>query len=234
VVHVGSNCIEDAKTLAAQAEKLGAVACSALAPSYFKPRDVPTLVDCMASIASAAPSLPFYYYEISTMTGIALSPSEFLAVAAERIPNLAGLKFTNSNLMEYQLCLGSCGGAFDVPFGFDEMLLGALALGAKGAVGSTYNFAVPIYQRLIAAFEVGDFAGARQQQMRSVQLIQLLAAHGFMGAAKSVMGMIGVPVGPARLPNTNPTAAQADGLRAKLEKLGYFDWIKKRPASGNT
>ena len=225
VVHVGGNCLEDAKMLAMQAEKMGASAVSALAPCYFKPRDVTLLVDCMATVANAAPSLPFYYYEIPTMTGITLSPSEFLTRAAEKIPNFAGLKFTSSNLMEYQLCRNFHDGAFDVPFGFDEMLLGALALGAKGAVGSTYNFAAPIYQRLMAAFASGDLAAAREEQMRSVELIQLLAGYGFMGATKAVMEMLGVPVGPARLPNGNPTPEQKAELRRKLEHLGFFEWF---------
>lgn len=225
VVHVGGNCLEDAKTLATQAEELGASAVSALAPCYFKPRDVATLVDCMAAIAGAAPTLPFYYYEIPTMTGPSLSASEFLTRAAERIPNLAGLKFTSSNLMEFQLCRNFREGAFDVPFGFDEMLLGALALGAKGAVGSTYNFAAPIYQRLMAAFEKGDLVSARREQWRSVQLIQVLAGFGFMGAAKSVMEMLGAHVGPARLPNNNLTAEQNAELRRQLDRLGFFEWI---------
>jgi N-acetylneuraminate lyase len=228
VVHVGGNCLEDAKALAAQAQQVGANAISALAPCYFKPRDVAALVDCMAAIASAAPALSFYYYEIPTMTGVTLSPSEFLARASEKIPNLAGLKFTSSNLMEYQLCRNFRDGAFDVPFGFDEMLLGALALGAKGAVGSTYNFAAPLYQRLIAAFISGDVAAAREEQMRSVQLIQLLVSFGFMSATKAVMEMLGVPVGPARLPNGILTAEQRNELRRKLEEFGFFKWITTR------
>lgn len=225
VVHVGGNCLEDAKALATQAEELGASAVAALAPCYFKPRDVTALVDCMAAIAEPAPTLPFYYYEIPTMTGLALPPSEFLARAVERIPNFAGLKFTSSNLMEFQLCRNFRDGALDVPFGFDEMLLGALVLGAKGAVGSTYNFAAPIYQRLMAAFEKSDLDSARREQWRSVQLIQVLARHGFMGATKSVMEMLGVPVGPARLPNINLAAEQKTELRRQLEQLGFFEWI---------
>jgi N-acetylneuraminate lyase len=225
IVHVGGNCLEDAKTLATQAGKLGASAISALAPCYFKPRDATTLVDCMATIASAAPLLPFYYYEIPTWTGLTLSPSEFLARGAEQIPNLAGLKFTSSNLIEYQLCRNLSGGTFDVPFGIDEMLLGGLALGAKGAVGSTYNIAAPIYQRMLAAFASNDLPSAQREQMRSVQLIQLLASQGFMGAVKAVMEMLGVPVGPARLPNGNLTAEQKSELRSKLDQLGFFDWI---------
>lgn len=226
IVHVGANCLADARALAAQAQDLGAAAVSALAPSYFKPAHVARLVDCMADIAAAAPELPFYYYEIPLLTGLNLSPSEFLAAGAERIPNLAGIKFTSSNLMEYQLCRAFRDDAFDLPFGFDEMMLGALALGAQGAVGSSFNFAAPIYTRLMAAFQSGDLAAARAEQLRSVRVIQLLASHGYMGATKAVMKMLGVDVGPARLPNGSLTAAQQAALRTDLEKLGFFDWIR--------
>ena len=226
IVHVGSNCLADARTLAAQAQQLGALAVSALAPSYFKPGSVAALVDCMADIASASPRLPFYYYVIPLLTGVTLSPAEFLARAAERIPNLAGLKFTSSNLMEYQLCRAFRDGAFDLPYGFDELMLGALALGATGAVGSGFNFAAPIYQRLLKAFAAGDLATARREQLHGVQLVQVLARHGYMGAAKAVMKMLGVDVGPARLPHGNPSAEQVAALRGELEKLGFFDWLR--------
>ena len=88
IVHVGANCLADAQALAAQAQQLGAVAISALAPSYFKPRCVDTLLDCCAAIASAAPETPFYFYDIPSLTGVHLSMPEFMARARERIPSL--------------------------------------------------------------------------------------------------------------------------------------------------
>ena len=226
VVHVGSNCLADARTLAKQAQALGAVAISALAPSYFKPRDVETLITCCVDIAAAAPETPFYYYDIPALTGVNLSMPEFLALAPARIPTLAGLKFTNPDLMAYQFCLRANGGRWDLPFGFDEHFLGALSMGAKGAVGSGFNFAAPIYQRLLKAFAAGDLELARAEQFRGVQLIQLLASCGYMGAAKAVMQMLGVDVGPARLPNTNLSPEQVKEMRGKLEALKFFEWIK--------
>lgn len=226
VVHVGSNCLADARALAAQAQELGALAISALAPSYFKPRHLDALIDCCADIAAAAPGTPFYFYDIPIMTGVNFSMPDFLAQAARRIPTLAGLKFTNSDLMSFQLCLHAEGGRFDVPYGTDEWLLAALALGAQGAVGSSFNFAAPVYHRLIKAFQAGDLATARWEQFRSVQIIQLLAGYGYMGAAKATMKVLGVEVGPARLPNSNPTVEQVKELRTKLETMGFFDWIK--------
>lgn len=227
VVHVGSNCLTDARALAAQAEQLGAIAISSLAPSYFKPANVARLVECCAEIASAAPATPFYFYDIPGLTGISLSMPEFLEQAADRIPTLRGIKFTNSDLMSFQRCLRADHGAFDIPYGTDEWVLAALALGAEGAVGSSFNFAGPVYQRLIAAFRKGDLAAAREEQFRSVRIIILLASYGYMGAAKATMQMLGVDVGPARRPNGSLTPAQAQKLRAELEAMGFFDWISK-------
>lgn len=226
VVHVGSNALTDARVLAEDAQAAGAHAIAALSPSYFKPRSLDALIACAAEIAAAAPETPFYFYDIPSMTGVSFPMADFLAQARGRIPTLAGLKFTNPDLMALQQCVRADDGAWDVPFGCDEFLLAALALGAKGAVGSTYNFAAPIYTRLIAAFARGDLAAAREEQFRSVQLVQLLTGIGFMGAAKAVMAMLGVEVGPARLPNTTLSPEQVKKLRGDLEQIGFFEWVK--------
>lgn len=226
VVHVGGNCLEDSRALASQAEKLGATAIAALAPSYFKPRDLDTLVASMAHLAAAAPATPFYYYDIPSFTGLSHSMPDFLTMAADRIPTLAGLKFTNPDLMSYQFVIRADGGRWDVPFGVDEHMLGALAMGARGAVGSGFNFAAPIYTRMLRAFNQGYWTIAREEQFRGVLLIKLLASHGYMGAAKATMQMLGVDVGPARLPNTTLSAEQTAKLRRELEALGFFEWVR--------
>jgi N-acetylneuraminate lyase len=225
VVHVGANCLADGRALAAQAQELGAAAVAALAPSYFKPRTVADLAACCADLAGAAPGLPFYFYDIPSLTGVTLPAYELLETAGDRVPTLAGVKFTNPDLMAYQLCLRAGGGRFDVPWGTDEALLGALAVGASGAVGSSYNFAAPVYGKVMEAFARGDLAAARDHQFRSVRLIRALAGHGYMAAAKAVMGMLGVPVGPPRLPFAPLGPAGVARLRAELEALGFFGWV---------
>ncbi len=226
VVHVGANCLADSRALAAQAEELGAVAISALAPSYFKPRDLETLVACCAEVAAAAPATPFYFYDIPSLTGVSLPMPEFLERAPARVPTLAGMKFTSPDLAAYQLCLRAGGGAFDVPYGVDEWLLAALALGARGGVGSTYNFAAPLYRRMLGAFAAGDLAAARAEQLRSAELVHVLAGFGYMGASKAVMGMLGVDVGPPRLPHVALAPGRVAELRGRLEALGFFDWVR--------
>jgi len=225
VVHAGSNCLAEARLLAAQAQSLGASAIAAVAPSYFKPRSLDTLIACCADIAAAAPETPFYYYDIPALTGVSFPMAEFLERAPASVPTLAGLKFSNPDLMTYLHCLQADHGRWDLPWGIDEWLLAALATGARGAVGSSYNFAAPVYHDLTAAFERGDLTAARAAQQRSTRLISLLSRHGYLGAAKATMTMIGVDVGPARLPNSSLDADATRALRLDLETLGFFNWL---------
>ena len=222
VVHVGSNCLEDARTLAKQAQQLQAMAISALTPSYFKPKNVDALVECCSFIASAAPGLPFYYYDIPTMTGVNLFMPDFLDRAGKSIPNLKGLKFTNVDFMSFQLCSQMDGGRFEILWGVDEMLLPALSVGAHGAVGSTYNFAAPIYHRIIEAFKKFHFETARKEQLRSIKLVNILVKRGYMASAKAMMGMLGVDVGSPRLPNGSLKHDELASLKSELEKESYL------------
>jgi N-acetylneuraminate lyase len=233
IAHVGSNCLEDAKTLARRAEKLGFAAISALAPSYYKPGSLAALIDCCAAIAAAAPATPFYYYDIPALTGVTFPMEQFLAEAPAKIPTLAGIKFTNPDLVSYRRSL-EVAGKLDLPWGVDETLLAALATGAQGGVGSTYNWAPMLYLDLIAAHARGDLAEARRLQSVAIAMIDAIATTGFLGTAKALMTRLGVPVGPARLPLGNPTAAQVDVLLEKLADLGFAEWGAKAPAMAET
>lgn len=220
IVHVGSNCLAESRELAAHAESLGAAAVAMLAPSYFKPRTSELLIDCCREVAAAAPNTPFYFYDIPSMTGVSFVVADWIDAAAARIPTLAGVKFTNPDLMTYQRLLRACGGRLDVLFGMDEQFLAALALGGRGAVGSGYNFAAPLFNRLLASADGGDSATARELQFRSVELIVLMFRVGYLAAAKELMRMRGIELGAVRLPGTNFTPEQAAAFRAEFARLG--------------
>ena len=225
IVQVGHNSLAEARRLAGAAQSVGASAISATCPSYFKIADVQTLTDCMAEIASAAPELPFYYYHIPVLTGSTIDMPQFLRSASERIPNLTGLKYTDTKLHEFQDCLELDGNRFDVIWGCDEMLLGAIATGAQAAIGSTYNIMASLYRRLIEAFEQADFAEARRLQACSVNVIRTLNDYPFHPAMKAVLGMLGVDAGECRLPQGSLTDEEIATLRSKLEAIGFFDWV---------
>ncbi|GEP90657.1 N-acetylneuraminate lyase [Chitinophaga terrae (ex Kim and Jung 2007)] len=221
LVHVGHSSIAEARRLAAHAQQAGADAISAVSAFYFKPASAHTMVDCMAEIAAAAPALPFYYYHIPAITGVAVNPLEFLQLGEERIPNLAGIKYTASTLHEYQACLNYGNGKFDILFGYDELLLPALSVGAKGAIGSTYTFAAPLYLKVMQLFNDGQLEAAREMQYQAVKMIQCLGWYSPIPAQKAIMKLLGTDLGPCRLPLKALTDDQQAKIAAYLEQIGF-------------
>jgi N-acetylneuraminate lyase len=222
VVHVGHTSLPEAKALAAHAGRNGARAISAIAPFFFKPARVADLVNFCAAVAAAAPEVPFYFYHFPGITGVSLSMVEFFEQAREKIPTFAGIKFTHNDLMEFQQCLRLAGDGRDVLFGRDEILLAGLAAGARGAIGSTYNYAAPVYRKLIAAFNAGDLAAARDHQASAVKMIEVIRKFGEMASGKAIMAMMGVDCGPPRTPVAGLSRERAAELFEELHGLGIF------------
>ncbi len=152
IVHVGGTCLADSKELASHAAEIGADGIAMIGPYFFRPASVEELVEYCQQVAAAAPEVPFYYYHIPSMSGVALAMRDFLELADGRIPNLAGIKFTHPDPMEIRRCLSFEDGRYDVLFGMDEALLAALALGCRAAVCTCYGFASPLRQGMIASF----------------------------------------------------------------------------------
>ena len=110
-VHTGHNALREAQALGRHAAALGAYATAALPPTYFKPDSLSTLVHCCGELASSAPGLPFFYYHIPVLSGINFSAAAFVEAAADRIDNLAGIKFTHGDLPDFQHANDLAGGA---------------------------------------------------------------------------------------------------------------------------
>lgn len=225
LVQVGHNSLAEAAELTTHAVASGAAGISATCPSYFKIATVQVLVESMSKIAEAAQGTPFYYYHIPALTGNRISMTEFLKRGGETIPNLAGLKFTSNELNEYQQCLNLDGGRFEVMWGLDEMLIAALTVGGKAAVGSTYNVAAPLYRRLIEAFEQGDIAKARQYQAQAVSFISIALEYPLQSAIKQILSWQGASVeSHCRLPLQGLKLEQITSLHSRLTAIGFFDW----------
>ena len=225
VVHVGHNSLQEAQILARHAQQIGADAISAVPPYYFKPDSTRSLVDCLAMITAGAPDLPFYYYHIPVKTGVELDLNDFLHLATQRLHSLVGVKFSDTRLHAISAC--PYAERYDFVCGVDEMLLGAWMTGMRGAVGTTYNFAAPLYNRLIACCELGQIEEARRNQARASTMIKVILKTCGRPGFKAVMGLIGQDCGPHRLPHSTATPAQISEMHQALEAIGFFEWGRK-------
>jgi len=105
--------------------------------------------------------------------------------------------------------------------------LAALALGANGAVGSTYNFAAPLYLQLIKDYREGRADQARAGQLQAARMIALLSRAGGLSAGKAAMEMTGIDCGSPRLPMRALGRDDKHALFRSLEKIGFLEFCCK-------
>lgn len=224
---VGGTCYEECIENALHSAENGVYAIALIPPYYFKPPDVKVLVEFCAKIAEAVPAMPVYYYHIPVLTGCSFPMVEFLKQAESVIPNLAGIKFTHEDLMDFFSCTRFEDGKFDMLWGRDENLLSALVLGIQGMVGSTYNYAAPLYLKLVEAVKNGNLELARDLQYKSVNMIRLLGKYGGMATGKAYMKYIGLEVGKYRLPVKNMPDQEYVNFCRDVGQLGIGNLLSK-------
>jgi dihydrodipicolinate synthase/N-acetylneuraminate lyase len=183
-VHAGAQTTHDTVALAEHAAAAGAGAVAVIAPPYFA-LDEQELLAHFEAAGRACTPVPLYLYEFAARSGYAI-PLPVIERLRERVPNLAGMKVSDSpwERLEPYLVEG-----LDVFVGAESLLERGLAAGAAGAVsglaGSFPDAVVPLVR------EPTPGAGERVSALRAA-----LQRFPFHAASKAALGFRGVPVGP--------------------------------------
>ena len=98
--------------------------------------------------------------------------------------------------------------------GYDEMFVGGMAMGADGAIGTTFNVMGRLFVRIFEALKAGDMerragpAVARQCGHRRAD------RRGVFPGTKAMLKILGVDCGPCRRPFAPLTPAQQARVEA--------------------
>jgi len=213
IAHVGACQTGDALRLAKLASRAGATAVSSLPPlGAYSFTEVRNYYAALAA-ASECPVLVYHYPEVSAATATIETQRELL-----RIPNIIGLKFTDSDL--YTLNRLKHNGAV-VFNGHDEILAAGLLMGADGGIGSFYNLVPELFVALYRQAHAGDWAGARATQERINELIELTLRFPMLPAIKTMLGWSGIPCGPCAAPRRRLTREEESRLAAMLRASSF-------------
>ena len=220
VAHVGAITTRDAVALARHAQAAGADAAAAMTPFFLNPSQ-DELYQYLADLASAV-RIPILAYNNPARTGVELPPATVARIARE-VPNFIGIKDSSGDLTQLAEYIRLCPETFRAFIGRDSLIFGALMYGAAGAVAATANvvpaLAVAIYDAVMA----GEFDRARELQRRLAPVRAAFGLGTFPVVIKEAMGMIGLPVGPARAP-VGPMSAEARArLREALKVAGVLE-----------
>lgn len=195
IAHVGSPSQREACALAEHAAACGARAVSAVPPFYYH-YGLDEIKAYYFAVADAA-NLPVLLYNIPEFTGVSLNAQSAGDWMAD--PRILGVKHTDYNLYQLQQLKAHCPDKW-ILNGHEECTIGALALGADGGIGSSFNCIGPMAYRLRDLFEAGDFAGAMAQQRRLNAVTAGLNAAGGFRAIKYMVKLQGIDCGACREP----------------------------------
>lgn len=197
IVQVGHGSPIAALELARHAREHGADGISSIRPLFFPYSDA-QVADYWAGLSRAA-DLPFYAYVMTDIGGTYGQIAAWVELA-QRIPTLAGVKFTNPDPYQLAVMRVVAGAGFNIFAGCDECYLAGRVSGADAAIGSSYNFALPLWRKVMTAYESGDQAGAERLMLRCAELIARMRDGRYLTRLKLVLKRQGLDCGLPRPP----------------------------------
>ena len=214
IVQVGSTNPREAQELARHAADHGASAVSSVPPFYYK-YSTDELKRFYFDLAEAA-GLPVLVYNVSIYTGVEFNMQNAGDLLTD--PRVLGIKHTNFNLYTLNRFKQNCPDKL-IFNGFDECLLGGLAMGADGAIGTTYNAFGPLAMRIRDLYVENRMEEALAAQNRLNDFVDAIVRVGAIAGTKYALTLQGVDMGPCREPNAPLGEAGKRLIAEAVEKL---------------
>ena len=217
-VIAGCGCNNTAETVknAREAQSLGADALLVVTPYYNKCTQNGLFLHYSA--VAEAVDIPVIVYNVPSRTGVNLLPATMLRLSA--VKNIAGIKEASGNIEQLQELIRIAGDKTDVYLGEDSLTYLGMTLGAKGVISVAANAAPLLMHEITTNALNGDFAAARDAQLKALPLIRALFSEVNPIPVKKAMNFLGFNAGIPRLPLTEMEDAHAEVLRSEMLGLG--------------
>ncbi len=219
VAGTGSNCTETSVYLSVEAEKAGADALLLVTPYYNKATQK-GLIAHFTNTAKAV-NIPAILYNVPSRTGCTILP-ETAAALVKEVDNIVGIKDATGNISQTMQTMCLCQGDIDLYSGNDDQIVPVLSAGGKGVISVLSNVAPKETHEICAKFFAGDVKGSLALQLEYLPLVNQLFSEVNPIPVKAALNLMGMEVGPLRLPLTEMEEAHKEKLAAEMKKLGMI------------
>lgn len=214
IAHVGAGHLDDVEDLIKHADGVGVDAVSSLPPSltaYYKENEIIEYYKYIASLTKTP--------VIAYVTPVLTCDPVWFAQQIMQIDNVIGIKLTIPNYYIFEKIKLVNDGNINLLNGPDECMLPGLAVGADGAIGTTYNFAPEFACGIYDSFKSGDYKTALEYQHKLNRVIDILAGKS-MAYWKIGLNVLGIDSGHTVMLAHMPTDGEVKDITAKLEAAG--------------
>lgn len=158
-------------------------------------------------------------YNVPSRTGCNIQPATAVALA-KNVNNIVGIKAASGDLSQIAKMMSMADGCLELYSGNDDQVLPILSLGGLGVISVLSNVAPRETHDMVMKFMEGDLAGAAQLQLKAIPLINALFSEVNPIPVKAALNLMGMEVGPLRMPLTEMEPANQEALAKAMKDFG--------------
>ena len=161
---------------------------------------------------------PIILYSVASRTGVNIAP-ETVAELYKNVDNIVAVKEASGNISQIAKIMNLTDGKIDLYSGNDDQIVPILSLGGKGVISVLANIAPEYTHDICEKFFAGDVAGSCKMQLDVLPLVEKLFCEVNPIPVKKAMNLMGMEVGPLRMPLTEMTEGNAARLAEEMKKF---------------
>ncbi len=214
IAGTGSNDTMYAAQLSQHAESIGVDGLLMVTP-YYNKTSQNGLINHYFYVADRVKT-PIILYNVPSRTGTAIKPETYKELSKHE--NIVAVKEANGDISSIAKTMSLCQGDLDLYSGNDDEIVPIMSLGGIGVISVLSNILPKETHDICAEFLKGNVEKARDMQLKYVSLINALFSDVNPIPVKEAMNMMGLGMGPLRMPLAPMTDSAREVLRQELIK----------------
>lgn len=218
IAGTGSNDTGYCIQLSREAKELGSDALLLVTP-YYNKTSQRGLVAHYTAIADDV-KIPIILYNVPSRTGVDIKPETYARLCGN--PYIVGIKEAGGNISSIAKTASLCGDEVDIYSGNDDQIVPILALGGKGIISVMSNIMPAKTSEIAARWFAGDIKGSCALQLELMDVVTAIFSDVNPIPVKEAMNLMGMEVGPCRLPLYGMDDQGREALAAVLRRHGLI------------
>jgi len=206
----GTNNTENTITATQKVADLGADYALVITPYYNKPNQE-GLYRHFSAVLETTP-IPIVLYNVPGRTGVNILPETVARLAKHE--KLAAVKEASGNVVQISNLEKLCGKDLSILSGDDALTFPLMSIGVSGVVSVTANVVPGLFKKMIDFALKGDFREGLKIHRTLLNLNQHIFLESNPIPVKAAMNLMGLNVGPVRLP-LGPVSGKTEEILKK-------------------
>ena len=220
VAGTGSNRTRTAIDLSKEVAGYGADGLLLISPYYNKGTQE-GVYKHFKMVADEVNGTPVILYNVPSRTGGNINP-ETVARLVRDVPNIVGIKEASGNISQIVKLMTLTDGNIELFSGNDDQVVPLMSMGGLGVISVVANIAPKAVHDMCDKFLKGDVAGAARIQKDTLALCENLFTEVNPIPVKKACNLMGMNVGPLRMPLTEMEEPNAKKLEDAMRAFGLL------------